>query len=74
VLHLVLETVLVLHHKDMFSVLVNRVDNQEYKLQIKDFRLLSDRFSVLTFSLLILHCHRLKETMLDRIPYLEDLV
>jgi hypothetical protein len=67
-------SILVLRHKDLFFVLVGRVDNQECKLQVRGFRLLSDRFSVQTFSFPDLHRNHLRETMLGRIPYLKDLV
>jgi hypothetical protein len=48
--------VLVHHHKDLFFDLLSRVDSQECKLQVKDFKLLSDRFSAPTSNLLALHC------------------
>jgi hypothetical protein len=40
-----LYSVFVHHHKDLFSDLVSRLDSQECKLQVKDFKLLSDKFS-----------------------------
>jgi hypothetical protein len=49
--------VLVHHHEDLCSVLYSRVDNQECKLWVKDFKRLSDRFSAPTSNLLVLH-HR----------------
>jgi hypothetical protein len=55
-------TVLVHHHKDLFSDLVSRVDNPECKLQVRDFNLLSDRFSAPTSNLLALHHRHLKGT------------
>jgi hypothetical protein len=36
-----LDSVLALHSNDVFSVLVSQVDNQECKLLVKDFKLLS---------------------------------
>jgi hypothetical protein len=68
-----LDSVLVHHHKDLFSDLVSRVDSQECKLQVKDFRLHNGRFSA-TSGLHALHCHHLRETMLDRVPWHGDLV
>jgi hypothetical protein len=54
-----LDSVLVHHHKDLFFDLCSRVDNQECKLQVKDFKLLSNRFSAPISNLLALHrCHR----------------
>jgi hypothetical protein len=47
--------VLVHHHEDLCSVLCSRVDRQECKLQAKDFKRLSDRFSAPTSNLLVLH-------------------
>jgi hypothetical protein len=67
-----LDSVLVHHHKDLFFDLVSRVDNPECKLQVRDFKLLSDRFSAPTSNLLALHCHHLRETTLDRVPWHVD--
>jgi hypothetical protein len=55
----ILDSVLVHHHKDMFSDLVSRVDSLECKLQFRDFKLLSDRFSAPTFNLLGIAMHRI---------------
>jgi hypothetical protein len=67
-----LNSVLVHHHKDLFSDLVSRVDSQECKLQVKDFKLLSDRFSTPTSNLLALHrCHR-TGTIMHKILVLWD--
>jgi hypothetical protein len=57
-----LDSVLVHHHKDLFSNLVSRVDSPECKLQVRDFNLLSDRFSAPTSNLLALHHLHLKGT------------
>jgi hypothetical protein len=67
-----LDFVLVHHHKDLFPDLVSRVDNQECKLQVKDFRLRNGRFNATTSSLLALHRHHLRETMLDRVSWHRD--
>jgi hypothetical protein len=67
-----LDSVLVHHHKDMFSNLVSRVDSQECKLQVRDFKLHNDRFSAPTSNLLALHCRHLKETKMHRILVLCD--
>jgi hypothetical protein len=67
-----LDSVLVHHHKDLFSDLVSRVDNPECKLQVRDFKLLSDRFSALTSNLLTLHRHHLKGTTMHKILVLWD--
>jgi hypothetical protein len=67
-----LDSMLVHHHKDLLSDLVSRVDSRECKLQVKDFRLDNGKFSATTSSLLTLHCHHLRETMLDRVPWHED--
>jgi hypothetical protein len=69
-----LDSMLVHHHRDLFSDLVSRVDSQECKLQVKDFRLRNGRFSATTSSLLALHHHHLRETMLDRVLWHGDLV
>jgi hypothetical protein len=53
-----LDSVLVHHHKDLFSDLVSRVDSPECKLQVRDFKLLNDIFSAPTSNLFALHrCH-----------------
>jgi hypothetical protein len=39
-----LDSVLVHHHKDLFFDLCSRVDSKECKLQVKDFKLLNDKF------------------------------
>jgi hypothetical protein len=57
-----LDSVLVHHHKDLFSDLVSRVDIPKCKLQVRDFKLLSDRFSAPTSNLLALHHRHLKGT------------
>jgi hypothetical protein len=63
---------LVHHHKALCSVLGSRVDSQECKLQVKDFKLLSDRFSAPTSNLLALHrCHR-RGTIMHKILVLWD--
>jgi hypothetical protein len=55
---------MVLPHKDMSSVLVSRSDNPECKMVVKDFKLLSERFSASTSRLLTLHrCHHKGITM-----------
>jgi hypothetical protein len=67
-----LDSMLVHHHKDLCSVLGCRVDNQEYKLQVKYFKLLSDRFSTPTSNLLALHHHHHKGTIMHKILVLWD--
>jgi hypothetical protein len=67
-----LDSVLVHHHKDMFSDLVSRVDSLECKLQFRDFKLLSDRFSAPTSNLLALHHRHLKGIAMHRILVLWD--
>jgi hypothetical protein len=67
-----IDSVLVHHHKDLFSNLVSRVDSQECKLQVRDFKLLDDRFSAPTSNLLALHCRHLKGTTLHIILVLWD--
>jgi hypothetical protein len=49
--------------KDMFFV---RVSRKGYKLYRGDFKHLSVRYIVLIFSLLVLHYHHHRETMLDK--------
>jgi hypothetical protein len=65
-----LDSVLVHHHKDLLSNLVSRVDSPECKLQVRDFKLLSDIFNAPTSNLLALHHHHLKGTAMHRIPVL----
>jgi hypothetical protein len=67
-----LDSVLVHHHMDLFSVLVSRVDSQECKLQVKDFTLLSDRFSDLISNLLALHHRHHRGTIMHKILLLWD--
>jgi hypothetical protein len=68
----ILDSVLVHHHKDLFFVLVSRVDNQECKLQVKDFKLLSDGFSAPTSNLLALHRRHHRGTIMHKILVLWD--
>jgi hypothetical protein len=63
-----LDSVLVHHHKDLFSDLVRRVDTRECKLQVMDFRLRNGRFNATTSSLLALHRHHLRETRFGKVP------
>jgi hypothetical protein len=67
-----LDSVLVHHHKDLCSVLGSRVDSQECKLQVKDFKLLSDRFSAPTSNLLALHRRHRRGTIMHKILVLWD--
>jgi hypothetical protein len=67
-----LDSVLVHHHKGLFSDLVSRVDCQECKLQVKDFNLLSDRFSAPTSNLLALHRRHHRGTIMHKILVLWD--
>jgi hypothetical protein len=67
-----LDSVLVHHHKDMFSDLVSRVDSPKCMLQVRDYKLLSDRFSTPTSNLLTLHCRHLKGIAMHRILVLWD--
>jgi hypothetical protein len=67
-----LDSVLVHHHKDLCSVLGSRVDSQECKLQVKDFKLLSNRFSAPTSNLLALHRHHRRGTIMHKILVLWD--
>jgi hypothetical protein len=62
-----LDSVLVHHHKDLFFDLVSRVDNQECKLQVKDFKLFSDRFSAPTSNILALHHRHRRGTIMHKI-------
>jgi hypothetical protein len=68
----ILDSVLVHHHKDLCSVLGSRVDSQECKLQFKDFKLLSDRFSAPTSNLLALHRRHHRGTIMHKIVVLWD--
>jgi hypothetical protein len=68
-----LDSILVHHHKDLFSNLVSRVDSPECKLQVRDFKLLSDRLSAPTSNLLALHRRHLKGTAMHIIVVLWDL-
>jgi hypothetical protein len=63
---------LVHHHKDLFFDLVSRVDSPECKLQVRDFKFLSDRFSAPTFNLLALHHRHLEGRAMHRILVLWD--
>jgi hypothetical protein len=63
---------LVHHHKDLFFDLVSRVDNQECKLQVKDFKLLSNRFSAPTSNLLALHRRHRRGTIMHKVLVLWD--
>jgi hypothetical protein len=67
-----LDSMLVHHHKDVCSVLGSRVDSQECKLQVKDFKLLSDRFSAPTSNLLALHRSHHRGTLMHKILVLWD--
>jgi hypothetical protein len=67
-----LDSVLVHLHKDMFFDLVSRVDSTECKLQVRDFKLLSDRFSAPTSNLLALHHRHLKGIAMHKILVLWD--
>jgi hypothetical protein len=67
-----LDSVLVHLLKDLFSDLVSRVDSQECKLQVKDFKLLSDRFSAPTSNLLALHHRHHRGTIMQKILVLWD--
>jgi hypothetical protein len=67
-----LDSVLVHHHKDLCSVLGNRVDSQECNLQVKDFKLLSDRFSAPTSNLLARHHRHRRGTIMHKILVLWD--
>jgi hypothetical protein len=68
----ILDSVLVHHHKDPCSVLGSRVDSQECKLQVKNFKLLSDRFSAPTSNLLALHRRHRSGTIMHKILVLWD--
>jgi hypothetical protein len=62
-------SIMVLPLKDLSFVLVS---SKGCKVQRRDFKLHSDRFSALTFSLLALHHHRHNETTMHRILVLWD--
>jgi hypothetical protein len=67
-----LDSVLVHHHNYLFFDLVSRADSPECKLQVRDFKLQSDRFSTPTSNLLALHCRHLKGIAMHRILVLWD--
>jgi hypothetical protein len=67
-----LDSVLVHHPKDLCSILGSRVDSKECKLQVKDFNLLSDRFSAPTSNLLALHHRHRRGTIIHKIQVLWD--
>jgi hypothetical protein len=67
-----LDSVLDHHHKDMFSDLASRVDNQECNLQVKDFKLLNDKFSAPTSNLLALHRRHRRGIIMHKILVLWD--
>jgi hypothetical protein len=67
-----LDSVLVHHHNDLCSVLGSRVDSQECKMQVKDFKFLSDRFSAPTSNLLTLYCCHRRGTIMHKILVLWD--
>jgi hypothetical protein len=66
--------VLVHHHEDLYSILCSRVDSQECKLQAKDFKRLSDRFSAPTSNLLDLHRRHRRGTIMHKTLVLWDRV
>jgi hypothetical protein len=67
-----LDSVLVHHHKAPCSVLGSSVDSQGCKLQVKDFKLLSDRFSAPISNLLALHHRHHRGTIMHKILVLWD--
>jgi hypothetical protein len=67
-----LDSVLVHHHEDLCSVRCTKVDSQECKLQVKDFKLLSDRFSAPTSNLLDLHHRHRRGTIMHKTLVLWD--
>jgi hypothetical protein len=67
-----LDSMLVHHHKDLFSDRVSKVDSPECKLQVRDFKLLNKRFSTPTSNHLTLHHRHLKGTTMRRILVLWD--
>jgi hypothetical protein len=62
-------SMMVLHLKDLFSIWVS---SKGCKLQCRDFKLHSDRFSTPTFSLVALHHRHRKGTTMHRILVLWD--
>jgi hypothetical protein len=60
-------SMLVLPRRDLIFTEVSRVGSREYKLQVKDFRLHNGRFNAPIFSLLTLHHHHRKGTVMHRI-------
>jgi hypothetical protein len=65
-------SMLVLPHGDLISFQVSRLDSQECKLWVKDFKLPSYRFNAPTSRLLALHsCHH-KETVMHIVLVLWD--
>jgi hypothetical protein len=67
-----LDSILVHYDKDLCSVLGSRVDSQECKLQVKDFKLLSDTFSAPTSNLPALHRRHHRGTIMHKILVLWD--
>jgi hypothetical protein len=67
-----LGSVLLHHHEDLCSVLCSRVDSLECKLQVKDFKLLSNRFSAPTSNLLDLYRRRRRGTIMHKTLVLWD--
>jgi hypothetical protein len=61
------EFVLVIPHRDLISAHVSRLDNTEFKLWAKDFKLPNDKFNAPTSKLLALHHHHHRERTLDRV-------
>jgi hypothetical protein len=70
----ILDSMLVDHHEDMCSILCSKVDNQECKLQVKNFKLLNDRFNAPTSNLLDLHRRRHRGTIMHKTLVLWDRV
>jgi hypothetical protein len=64
--------VLVLPRRDIISTQVSRLDSLECKLWVKDARLRNVGFNALIFSLLALHRHHHKETVMHKILVLWD--
>jgi hypothetical protein len=67
-----LDSVLIHHHKDLLSVMCSILDSQECKLQVKDFKLLSDRFSTPISTLLTLHRRHRRGTIMHKVLVLWD--